>query len=161
VERIKLILESPAYHKYLLKIKEKEIERPFCRHNFQHFLDVARLAWIFVLEEENYSRDLVYAAALLHDIARWQEYEGKGCHALLSAKLAEPLLLEAGYLPWERKLILDAIKEHRREEDDAYSSTLSRLVSKADKYSRLCFQCRAKNECYKSSKMPHDQQLFY
>jgi uncharacterized protein len=162
MEKIRLILDSPVYRDCLRKIEEREQSRPFCKHGFSHFTDVARLAWIFVLEEkEGYSRSLVYAAALLHDLARWQEYDGEGCHALLSAQLAEPLLLGAGYLLWERELIINAIKEHRRGEDDVYSSPLSRLISKADKYSRLCFQCHSRNDCYKCSKMPHDRQLFY
>ncbi len=46
--------------------------RRFCHHDMGHFLDVARLAMIFNLQQGlSVSKEMIYAAALLHDIGRW------------------------------------------------------------------------------------------
>ncbi len=163
MERLHRIWVSPLYRDYLSKIEEREKDRLFCKHDFAHGLEVARLSWIFSLEEGVvYAKDLVYAAAFLHDIGRWMEYDDHTrCHAHASAELAESLLTEAGYSAYEKKLIKDAVREHRQGEEKLYSSPLSVFLRKADKYSRLCFQCSFCNLCYKSEKMPHSQRLIY
>lgn len=162
MERINLLLASPAYRQYLEMIKEKEKGRVFCQHGFGHGLEVARLCRIFLLENGlDYSRDVVYAAALLHDLGRCLEDNAKGCHAVRSARLADPLLVQAGYSLEERKLITNAIAEHRKKEHDVFASPLSYFLSKADKYSRLCHACPASAACYKKDEMPQHSRLLY
>ena len=162
MERVNRLVAFPEYRDYLSKIEEKEAERPYCPHHFAHCLDVARLCWIFLLEEGiDYSREVVYGAALLHDIGRWQEYDGHECHARRGAELAGPLLVQAGYNPEERRLVLDAVAEHRRKAGQEFSSSLSYFLRKADKYSRLCFRCTAWNDCHKKDEMPQGRQLLY
>ena len=162
MDRVNRLLASPAYREYLQRIEEKEVGRPFCPHHFHHCLDVARLCWIFFLEEGiDGAKDVVYGAALLHDIGRWLEYEGGGCHAARGAELADPLLAQAGYDEGERRLIINAIAAHRGKVADAPSSPLSVFLQKADKYSRLCFQCTAWDDCYKRDEMPQGRQLLY
>ncbi len=163
MERLQTILKSPIYLDHISKIEEREQERLFCKHDLLHCLEVARLLWIFSLEESlDYAKDLVYAAAFLHDIGQWMEYDdGKRCHAYCSAQLSEPLLTEAGYSSREKELIKDAIREHRKGEMGPFFSTLGNFLRKADKYSRLCFKCDSRQLCYKSGEMPHSKQLFY
>ena len=76
MERIQKIWEHPLYQQCLSRIRALEENRIFCRHTPEHFLDVARLAWIQVLEQGlDVSRPVVYGAALLHDIGRFRQYE--------------------------------------------------------------------------------------
>lgn len=162
MQRVKALLQSSAYQDHLRKINEWESQRAFCKHDFSHFLEVARLSWIFLLQEgEDYKRDVVYAAAFVHDIARWKEYKGEGCHALLSAELAEPLLTMCGFSSHEKGIILNAVKEHRQQEMEVFSSSLSRILRKADKHSRLCYKCNVREKCRKFNEMPQKHQLIY
>ena len=62
------IWRHPVYQEHYKKIQELESERIFCRHTPEHFLDVARLMYIYALEEHlELPKELIYAAALLHD----------------------------------------------------------------------------------------------
>ena len=60
MERITRIYEHPVYRKELQFLLEAEQDRQFCRHDMQHFLDVARIGWILCLE-----RDLQISKAML------------------------------------------------------------------------------------------------
>ena len=51
MERVNKILQDKQYQKCYKKIAKYEKKREFCRHNMVHFLDVARIAYIYVLEE--------------------------------------------------------------------------------------------------------------
>lgn len=165
MERINLLLTSSLYRDYLGMVEEKEKDRIFCRHGFSHSLDVARLCWIFLLEiGQPYERDVVYAAALLHDLGRCQEDSAAAdtaCHAVRSAQLAGPILAAAGYSLPEQKLITGAIAEHRNNEGAVFASSLSYCLSRADKYSRLCSGCPAAAACYKKEEMPQRSGLLY
>ena len=53
-------------------ITKKELNRKFCCHNIEHSLDVARIGYIMILEQNlNIDKELFYAAALLHDAGRY------------------------------------------------------------------------------------------
>jgi len=166
MERVNRLLAAPAFGEHLARIEKMEAQRHFCRHHLAHSLDVARLCWIFLLEAgveagEAVPRDVVYGAALLHDLGRGLEDDATGCHAARSAELAEPLLEAAGYTREERRLMADAIREHRRGEGEEFSSSLGYYLRRADKHSRLCFQCRARQACYKLEEMPQGRELLY
>ena len=76
VDRADQILFHPKYQYALEQIEKWEKERQFCRHGIGHFLDVARLTYIHCLEAGvDVGKDVVYAAALLHDIGRYRQYE--------------------------------------------------------------------------------------
>ena len=76
MKRIDQILFHPKYQYALAQIKTWEQDRQFCRHDIGHFLDVARLAYIHCLERGlDVKKDVIYAAALLHDIGRYRQYE--------------------------------------------------------------------------------------
>ena len=51
MERVNRILKNHTYQDCLQQIYRLEAGRIFCGHDMTHFLDVARLAYIFNLEE--------------------------------------------------------------------------------------------------------------
>ncbi len=164
MERCNKIILNCDYQSYLQKTRDEEDIRPFCHHHFEHLLAVARLTYILLLEEGSpfISREIAYGAGLLHDIGRWLEYRDKQDHAEAGAKLAEPILKEAGYTVSERILIQKAIAQHRDNNDQGmHRSPLSKALSKADSLSRLCFLCDASENCNKFEQQPHKGRLCY
>lgn len=149
--RINKILQHPKYKRYLEQIEEYEWDREFCRHNMAHFLDVCRLGQILWMTEEKNedfktTKEMIYAAGLLHDIGRWQEYESGIRHEKASAVLAVEILQECGFEEDEVKQICEAVCNHRnsgiREE-----RSLSGILYRADKMSRPCFACKKEEDC--------------
>ena len=93
--RISLIWRHPLYQKHCEKIQELEKDRIFCRHTPEHFLDVARLMYIYSLENKlNLSREIIYATALLHDIGRAQQYLSGISHDIAGAEIAGKILTD-------------------------------------------------------------------
>ncbi|MFZ3101088.1 MAG: HD domain-containing protein [Desulfitobacteriaceae bacterium] len=150
--RVNELIDNPSYESYMIEIEKAEKERRYCKHGFEHGLAVARIAHAFLLEQEetSLSKELIYAAALLHDIGRWVEYQTGEDHAQASARLAFPLLEECGYNSEEIKVIVKAISEHRAHADESLS-TLGRALALADDWARDCRQCQAKDGCHKFS----------
>jgi len=164
MNRIDRIIRSSKFQFHLLENATAENTRPFCSHDFEHLLTVARITWILLLEEKVpfISREMAYAAGLLHDIGRWYEYKAGEDHAACSANLAEPILKAAGFLEAECRLILKAIAQHRLKEDySKHRTPLSTALSKADRLSRLCFKCKARSQCNKLEKQPCREELIY
>ena len=161
MERINRIIKHKLYLEYIEKIKFYEKDRIFCKHDTVHFLDVCRLAEIDWLKQQisgadfedfqnlkksDLSRELIYAAGLLHDIGRWQEYEQGIRHEIASSILAPAILKDCGFSESETKEIVLAISNHRNKEIKEESS-LSGYLYRADKKSRPCFLCDAEEEC--------------
>lgn len=168
MERINRIIRHKLYLEYSKKIKAHEKDRIFCKHDTVHFLDVCRLAEIDWLKQqivgtepegglfseksnagrENtiVSREMLYAAGLLHDIGRWQEYEQGIRHEIASSILAPAILTDCGFSESEIKEIVLAISNHRNSEIKEELS-LSGYLYRADKKSRACFLCEAEKEC--------------
>ena len=145
LKKVNEILNNKKYKEYLKKLEELESTREFCRHNMEHFLDVARIAYIINLEEGlGFSKDVIYAIGLLHDIGRVLEYEKGIQHHEGSVILSKIILDETSFTLEERNRILKAIDEHRQESEDE----LSKLIYKSDKLSRNCFGCKAEDKCY-------------
>lgn len=93
-----------------------EADRRFCRHGMQHLIDTARLAYLFALESSaDLPKDVIYAAALLHDIGRAEQYRNGTPHDVAGCAAAEPILAECGFAEEERDMILTAIGSHRKE----------------------------------------------
>jgi len=146
LHRINCILQNEKFKEYVRKIQEYEISREFCHHHMGHFLDVARIAYIQVLENKlGIAKDTVYAAALLHDIGRWMQYESGISHEKAGVLLAEEILIECGYEKQEIECILKAIGDHRNTRD--LKDSLSELLYSSDKLSRSCFNCNAYKKC--------------
>ena len=147
MERVDRILEHPLFLEHLEKNNRAEADRIFCRHNMEHFLDVARIARILNLEEDcRVDSEWIYGAALLHDLGRHVQYEEGTPHEIPGAKIAEGILEDCGFAPMEREEICKAIRNHRnkaiREEKN-----LQGLLYRADKASRACFFCKAREVC--------------
>ena len=149
MDRVNQIWKHPLYQTELHKLQLLEADREFCRHTPEHFLDVARLAYIRALEE-NYpvSKELIYCTALLHDIGRARQYEDGTPHDEAGAIIARQILKELGFPPEEMEAIVSAIRGHRAETNQ---TILGQLIYRADKKSRNCFSCKAEPECYWSS----------
>lgn len=147
MERIQAIIKHPLYKEHTGKIKEWEKDRPFCRHDSAHFLNVARLAMIIKLKEQlDISEELIYAAALLHDIGRHIQYETGEDHAAASGRLAYPILKAAGYSDRETDMVVEAIISHRNEKVKE-EKNLKGLLYRADKLSRECYFCEVSQMC--------------
>ncbi len=148
MKRARKILDHPVYQKYAKKIAHHEKSRKFCGHDMTHFLNVARIAMLLNLEEneEPIRKDWVYGAALLHDIGRFVQYEDGTDHALASAKLAPEILRDCGYSEEETEIISEAIANHRNKEIKD-GSDLKGILYRADKASRPCYGCQMQSAC--------------
>lgn len=139
------ILKNEKFLSILSSLKNMEEDREFCRHGIEHLLDVARIAYIISLEKGlKIDRDIIYTAALLHDLGRGEEYiSGKDHHAT-GAVMAEEILKEMPYSSEEITMITSAIAAHgqKSEGDD-----LAGILYAADKLSRICFMCPANEKC--------------
>lgn len=81
MDRVNAILKHKTYRKYYDQIEKIEKDRIFCRHQMPHLLDVARIAYITNLERNlGYDREVIYAAAILHDIGKSFQYEERIPH---------------------------------------------------------------------------------
>lgn len=147
MHRIDNILKNELYISLMSGIKFREKDRIFCCHGLDHCLDVARIAYIIGKDESvQVDRELIYAAALLHDVGRADPDDTGVEHHLLSVKFAGDILTQCGFDDRETELICDAIGSHNT--DGADRKGLAYLLYKADKLSRNCFDCEASEKCY-------------
>ena len=156
MERVNEILSHPLYQEYYEKLEKIEEDRIFCRHQMSHLLDVARIAYIQNLEQNlGFSKEVIYAAAILHDIGKCEQYENKTPHEIAGENVARKILLdlneqwtnqeELHFTEDEVTMILSAIRNHRREADA--KNVLDQLLYVSDKLSRNCFTCPAEAQC--------------
>lgn len=171
MKRIELLLKEPLYQENLnLNVQEEELLK-YCMHDFQHHLDVARIAYILVLENNdlNYfikenglpgklaAKEIIYAAGLLHDIGKWKEQREGVDHASFGARVAREILPHASFNTREVEIIGRAIYEHSNISTDM--SFLGERLHRADNLSRisnlslLCSECSFRNLCPKVKKM--------
>ena len=144
MERVNKILHDKEYRLYLNKIENCEKNRCFCKHNIEHFLDVARICYIKCLEENlDYSKEVIYATSLLHDIGRWLEYEQEIPHEKASVILSKKILKKAGFNQEEQRIVLNTIESHRGN----FKTKFEEIFYNSDKLSRGCFSCKVQEEC--------------
>ena len=147
MDRIDRILLHPVFLENLELNREAECDRVFCRHDMEHFLDVARIGVIIALEDElDIDRELIYGAALLHDIGKHLQYGSGIPHEQASADIAPGILTECGFDSNEVSVIVDAILFHR-DSGSASERNLRGVLYRADKMSRPCFSCRVRQAC--------------
>ena len=145
MDKVNEILNNKDYRIFLEELSELEKERVFCNHTIEHFLDVSRIAYIRVLEEGlKYSKEVIYAIGLLHDIGRVLEYKEEIPHHEGSVIIAKDILKETNFTKEEKDEILKGIENHRKDSGDE----LSRIIYESDKLSRHCFSCKAEKDCY-------------
>lgn len=144
MEKIKLVIYHPIFVCHYTKIAELESERIFCRHDIQHALDVSRIAWIKVLNGRlTYSKEVIYAIGLLHDIGRALQYMNGVPHAISGADISRKILCDCGFSDKDINLICEKILNHQVNSSDQ----LGKIIFQADKESRLCWCCKARSEC--------------
>lgn len=150
MDRVNAIWKHPVYQEYYRRLEELEKDRIFCRHQMTHLLDVARIARIRSLERGlELDPEVIYAAAVLHDIGKSLQYEEKIPHEAVGVKIAGEILDSLPernrFTEEEKKMILTAIQGHRRLREDP--EPLERLLYESDKASRMCFACPAEEKC--------------
>lgn len=146
MKKIDEILNNKNYMNYIKKLEHLENDRIFCKHDVEHFLSTSRIAYIINLEESlGYSKEVIYAIGLLHDIGRVLEYERNIPHDEASVIIAKEILKETSFTKDEVDIILNVISEHRV---DNSTEKISEIIYKSDKLSRNCFNCKAERECY-------------
>jgi len=150
VQRVNKILDHPKFIDCLNKNAQAEKNRIFCCHDLRHAIDVARISYILALEENlSIPKDVIYAAAISHDIGRWKEYLEGVDHADASADLALEILEDSGYTSQEKKLITSAVRNHRNEGQQ--NSHMDKILYRSDKISRPCSGCLVINQCKRFS----------
>lgn len=150
MDRVNAIWNHPLYQEYYRRLERMEESRIFCRHQMPHLLDVARIARIRSLEDGmELDADVIYAAAILHDIGKSLQYEEKIPHETAGVRIAGEILDsldgEAAFTEEEKRMILTAIRGHRRLRQDP--EPLERLLYESDKASRMCLVCPAERMC--------------
>lgn len=140
------IINDPRYMQLTEALDDIEKNRIFCRHDMEHFLSVARIAVILCNERGiDADTDVIYSAALLHDIGRIAEYTDGTPHDEAGIVIAGEILANTE-CPEEKKAeILRLIASHRKA--DAQKSELETVFYLADKKSRACFCCAAREQC--------------
>ncbi len=147
--RFEKILTDDIFLQTLDSIENAENKRIFCCHGIEHLADVARIGYIISLENNTgISKDIIYAACLLHDIGRAFEYENGIPHSQAGADISRKILIKCGYTEDEILLITNAICQHGHDIlPPEQITSLKDILYKADKLSRLCFRCPASEQC--------------
>ena len=146
LDKVNKILNNPLFKECLNKNVDTEKNRQFCKHDLSHFLDVARISYILVLENDiNVDKETVYAAAILHDIGKWKQYSKQVPHEIASAEIAEQILKQCGYNEENIKVIINSILSHRI--DKNADVNFNSILYKSDKISRNCFNCKSQELC--------------
>lgn len=141
-----IVLNHKLFNKKINKIEDDEKTRVFCKHDFSHLMDVARICYIINLEENlNIDKDLIYVTALLHDLGRADEVDTGINHSILSQEIAQEILKDLDFNDESKQRIINAIKHHRTNEENG--DRFIEIFYKADKLSRMCFRCPARSIC--------------
>lgn len=146
MQRIQPILQHPVYRDALRQIEQLEQNRKYCKHGLPHLLDVARIAALIAVDRgAMYPRDVIYAAALLHDLGRCKQYTTGELHAQAGVRIAQQILQETDFTEREQEEILQAVGKHQC---DNSTEGLAHIIFEADHISRMCFACPAADSCY-------------
>ena len=148
--RLNAVVNHEVYQTYYKRICECETDRVFCCHQMNHLLDVARIAYIKNLEEGlGFDKELIYVAAVLHDIGKSFQYRQQIPHEIAGERIARRILdsLPTGFTftDEEKALICLAVRGHRRRHE--HMKPIEELFYESDKRSRMCLSCMAENDC--------------
>ena len=161
MKRVEMLLKDALYNDYMQRNSDEETGIKYCQHGLHHHIDVARIAYILVLEQNdlNYfikesglsgklaAKEVIYAAGLMHDIGKWKECQEGVDHAAFGARIARDILPRAFFSAGETDLICRAIYEHRNISRDM--SFLGERIHRADNLSRVCSQYEIRESCPK------------
>ena len=188
MRRIEDIMTHREFVELQAQIDAAEHDRRFCRHDLTHLLDVARILCILTFEDrftasptiegENalaLNREIIYAAALLHDLGRARQYQDGTDHHQTGAEIAGRILPDCGFSVSETHRISEAIAQHAKNpgcspvsvhevgldgQMSAGCSDLAVLLYRSDKLSRRCFACAAYDDCYWSEENKNKRVLY-
>ena len=145
MDQIEAIRRHPLFQSEYQQLWAAEQDRIFCRHDMEHLMAVARLMQLYNLEEQaGIPKELLYAAALLHDIGRYEELTRGTPHEIAGARFAGEILDDSRFTAMEIQRIQAAILAHRQA---GIRDPLALYLYRADKRSRLCFSCPAAAAC--------------
>lgn len=148
MDRVHRIQEHSLYQELWKSIQREEQDRIFCRHTMEHFLDVARLMYIYNLENgTNIPKDVIYATALLHDIGRYEQIRSGTPHDIAGAEIAQEIMKDCGFTAEEIQAVRNAILGHRNSASVNSKERLVEYLYRADKKSRNCFACPVQEAC--------------
>lgn len=150
MKRIQALLMDPLFQECYKRTEKVEKNRIYCRHQMTHLLDTARIAYIMCLENNIATdREVIYAAAILHDIGKYAQYEEGIPHEEESERIAGRILNglpeNCRFSEDEIRQILTAVRGHRKLRRDP--ELLEYILYKSDKASRACFACPAERQC--------------
>ena len=147
MKRVNLIYAHPLFQEKFQALQEAEKERTFCRHTMEHFIDVARLMYIYALEHSlSISKEIIYATALMHDIGRIDQIQKGSPHEQAGAELCDRILPDCSFTKEEIDSIKASILHHRTVANDE-KNLYDEMMYWADKKSRNCFACEMQKEC--------------
>ncbi len=145
MKRLEAVRCHPIFQREYGQLWAAEADRQFCRHSMEHLLDVARILYILGLEDGvDLSKEVLYAAALLHDVGRQEQSTAGTPHEVAGARLAGEILRDCGFSETETAAIQQAILSHRKTGAEDW---LCRSLYRADKASRACYACPAAADC--------------
>lgn len=148
MDRVNRILEHPVFIDCIKQNEMAEADRCFCHHDMEHLCAVGRIAMLLNLEEGvGLQKDIVYAAAFLHDCGRYKQYLEGIPHDEAGAEIAGKILPECGYDEKEINIIIQAISSHRGSVQKDRDNILADILYRADKMSRNCRFCKMYEEC--------------
>jgi len=119
----------------------EEIIKPYFEeggsHEFSHTQRVYNLA-LKISRNKKVDLDVIRAAALLHDIARFREDKGEiKCHAEESAKMAKLILTNLDFPKEKISKVLHAIRVHRHSKGLKAKSKEAEILQDADRLDAL------------------------
>lgn len=123
-----------AKHKELMNIVQKELS--CSAHSLDHVLRVYNLCVYLSKYENDVDVDILYPAALLHDIARVKESAdktGNTDHAVLGSQMAEDILINMNYSQDNIDKIKHCIVTHRFRSGNEPQSIEAKVLFDADK----------------------------
>jgi putative nucleotidyltransferase with HDIG domain len=146
MERLNAVIQHKSFREILFRLEECEREREYCCHGIEHLLAVARTAYALSLERgATVEKDLLYAAALLHDIGRLAQYEEGIPHEEAGVSLARDILQDTAFSEEEKACILECVRCHHARRFGGTS--VPDLIFEADKRSRPCYLCKMVSSC--------------
>ncbi len=121
---------------YITKYIFPEYDKNDGGHNIAHILEVIRRS--FALNDTfklGLNDDMIYTIASCHD---WGKYEDHATHHLIAARnFINDEGMKKFFNDVERKIIKEAIEDHRSSKEDEPRSVYGKLISSADRNTRI------------------------
>ncbi|MFA5754313.1 MAG: HD domain-containing protein [Patescibacteria group bacterium] len=132
------MLDEKIFAQLKERVSEELKECP--GHDINHVMRVYNLALTIAEGEGEVNWEVLQAATLLHDIGGARETAdptGKTDHAVESARMAGPILTEAGFSPEKIKHVQECIVSHRYKTDNEPQTLEAKILFDADKLDAL------------------------